>query len=143
MAERVVHGLEVVEVGEEDRHRAVAARLPGERVRDTVAEEGAVGEAGQRVVEGLVLELHLELLAQRDVVDERTEVDVVAGPHRPDGQLGQELVAVLVHGRDLDPLADQATLAGGQVVGHPGSVRRTRGDRDDAFVERLAHRLLA
>ena len=121
----------------------VAASLPGQRVRDAVAEEGAVGEAGQRVVEGLVLELHLELLAQRDVVHQRAEVDVVAAPHRPDGQLGQELVAVPVQRRDLDPLADQATLAGGQVAGHPGAVRRALRDRDDAVLERLAQRLLA
>src|SRR4029079_10810960 len=63
--------------------------------------------------------------------------------HWPDGQFGQEFVAVLVHRRDLDPLADQATLAGGQVSGHARTGGGPSGNRDDASLERLAQCLLA
>ena len=57
VAEAVVDVLEVVDVHEQDRHRQVVAALAGERVADAVAEQGAVGQAGEDVVEGLVLEL--------------------------------------------------------------------------------------
>ena len=81
----------------------------------TVAEEGAVGESGQGVVEGLVLELLLELLAERDVVYERAEVDVLATPDRPDGQLRQELVAIAMQGPlttiDADESVDEIVTA--------------------------------
>ncbi len=69
VAKAVVHLLEVVEV--EEQHRDVPA-LPArerQRVADPVAEERAVGEPGQRVVEGLVQELLLEALAFADVAD--------------------------------------------------------------------------
>ena len=67
VAERVVDVLEVVHVHEQDGHRHVLAALGGERVTDAVAEQGAVGQAGEDVVEGLVLELGLEGLALADV----------------------------------------------------------------------------
>ena len=52
--EAVVDRLEAVQVGEQHAHR-VARRLgAGARLREAVDEEGAVREAGERVVEGLV-----------------------------------------------------------------------------------------
>ena len=54
----VVDDLEVVQVEEQHRHLAAAAR---EGVPKPVYEQHAVGEAGERVVERLVLELLLEL----------------------------------------------------------------------------------
>ena len=67
MAEAVVHVLEVVEVEEHDRHRPPVAAVVGERLLDAVAEQTAVRQAREHVVEGLVLELGLELLALADV----------------------------------------------------------------------------
>ena len=67
MAQRIVDRLEVVEVHEQDRHRQVVARQALQRVLDAVAEQRAVGEPGDRVVEGLVRELLLEGFALRDV----------------------------------------------------------------------------
>ena len=82
--ERVVDGLEVVEVEQQHRDHAVGAGRPAERVVDPVHHQRAVGQAGQRVVQRLVLELVLQLLPayggpQRrgDGLDER---DVVLGP---------------------------------------------------------------
>ena len=56
----VVDALEVVEVEEQGRHLLPAAR---EGVLQPIPEQDAVGEAGQRVVEGAPLELGLERLA--------------------------------------------------------------------------------
>src|SRR3546814_1535682 len=52
--------LEVVEVEVEQGHPAAASRGRGEGVPEAVDQQRPVGEAGQRVVEGLVHELVLE-----------------------------------------------------------------------------------
>ena len=62
VAEAVVDGLEVVEVDEQHRQRPAEAAACAQRVLDAVEEQGAVGEAGQRVVERLVAQLVLERL---------------------------------------------------------------------------------
>ena len=59
VAEAVVHRLEVVEVDEQHGHRLVAPLL--ERVVEAVAEQRPVGELGERIVEGLELQLALPL----------------------------------------------------------------------------------
>ena len=65
MAERVVDVLEAVEIEIEERQpRALAPRLD-QRPVEAVVEERAVGEAGQRIVEGEVLRLRLARLAAR------------------------------------------------------------------------------
>jgi hypothetical protein len=65
VAEAVVDVLEVVQVDEQ--HGQVARPGAGQGVLDPLGEQGAVGQAGQPVVERLVDELGLELLAVRDV----------------------------------------------------------------------------
>ena len=50
--ETVVDRLELVEVEQQDARRPLAALRPGGGLADPVAEQGAVGQAGQRVVEG-------------------------------------------------------------------------------------------
>ena len=80
VAEAVVDGLEVVEVDEHDADRPAAAERAHERMLDAVGEERAVGELGDRVVEGLVGELILERLALADVApvqDDAADVLVV------------------------------------------------------------------
>ena len=81
-------------------------RAPRERVRDAVAEERAVREPGDRVVEGLVGELLLERLALADVArvqDDAADVLVVDQVGVPDLEL--ELGAVAVHERALERVA--------------------------------------
>ncbi len=85
-AQAVVDPLEAFEVAEQ--HADGAAVAPGrqERVLDAVDEERPVGEAGQRVVEGLVAQLGLELVALghvagvEDDAAHRLHVDQVGHP---------------------------------------------------------------
>ena len=63
VAERVVDGLEVVEVEHQHGNRRLRRVVALERVHDAAAEEGAVREARRQVVEGLVGEPVLELHA--------------------------------------------------------------------------------
>ena len=63
VAEAVVDGLEVVEVEEDDRQAELLAPGAGDRVAHALVEQRAVGQVGDRVVEGLVGELLLEGLA--------------------------------------------------------------------------------
>ena len=67
VAEAVVDRLEVVEVEEDDRDAVLLATVAGDGVAHALDEQGAVGEVGDRVVEGLVGELLLEGLALADV----------------------------------------------------------------------------
>ena len=67
MAERVVHFLEAVEVGEEQGERRPVASRREQRLLDTVLEECAVREAGERVVQRLMRERLLGAHALRDV----------------------------------------------------------------------------
>ncbi len=67
VAEAVVDLLEVVEVEEEHGDRVPLPLRELERVIHAVAEEGAIGQAGERVVEGLVQQLLLEALPLGDV----------------------------------------------------------------------------
>ena len=60
VAEVVVDLLEAVEVDEQQRERLARERAARERVVEAVAEEGAVGEPGEAVVERLARQLLLE-----------------------------------------------------------------------------------
>ena len=92
VAQAVVHRLEVVEVDEE--HGQVGAREAdaGQRVFEAVLEQRLVGQSGQRVVEGPVLELVL----QADAVG-----DVTEAPDTPD----HDAVDRLGPGRQLEGVA--------------------------------------
>ena len=67
VTERVVDNLEVVEVQEQHGERLAVLAPPPERVLDAIAEQRPVREVGNRIVEGLIGELLLELLALGDV----------------------------------------------------------------------------
>ena len=60
MAERVVDRLEIVEVDEEDRDSRRSAELSS-AARTSLAEQRAVGQPGQRIVVGLVVQLLLQI----------------------------------------------------------------------------------
>ncbi len=69
VAERVVDVLEVVQIEEHDRDRALAALRERQCVLHAVAEQVAVGEQRQRIVEGQLAQLLLERLALADVAE--------------------------------------------------------------------------
>ena len=76
MAQRVVDGLEVVEVEEQDGRHLATSTSTRQGVLDAVGEQGPVGEPGQWVVECLVAELGLEFGPVRHVMgvdDEPTD----------------------------------------------------------------------
>ena len=107
VAGAVVDGLEVVEVHEQDgdgRGDAVGAR---QGVVEAVGEQGAVGQAGQGVVEGVVLELRLQLLLRGDVAG--------GDDDGPDVGVGEQVGVDALH----VPLACRrgAAAAGGDGVG--------------------------
>ena len=121
VSERVVDRLEVVEVHEQDRHRQVGARQALQRVLDAVAEERAVREPGDRVVEGLVRQLLLERLALRDVPgvqDDPLHVGIVHQVRAEGLDVEPEVVSV-PHPR-LDQRGRDPSLAarGGQELEH-------------------------
>ena len=68
VSQAVVDGLEVVDVDEQDGHPQERPPRPLERVRDAVEEQRAVRERRERVVEGLMRELLLELASLRHVM---------------------------------------------------------------------------
>ena len=61
--ETIVDGLEVVEIEEHYGQTFVGACAALQRVRHAVEEQCAVGEPGERIMEGLVRELGFERLA--------------------------------------------------------------------------------
>jgi hypothetical protein len=68
VAERVVDELEAVDVEEEDRDGArAAAHAPAQREREAVAEQRAVGQPGQLVVQRAVGQVELGRPALGDV----------------------------------------------------------------------------
>ena len=80
MAQRVVDGLEVVEVHEEHRGNGHAEPAALQGVLHTVLEEGAIGEACQVVIERLASQLGLECLALTDVAnvqDDAIDIGVI------------------------------------------------------------------
>lgn len=79
----------------------------------------------------------------RDVVQEGMEDVRVAGPHRRDRQLDQQLVAIAVKGFDLEALIEHRTLAGVQKMLEPAQVAPSVALRDDRLGEDPPDRLLA
>jgi hypothetical protein len=67
MSDTVVDPLEIIEVEEQDCEQTLLAPGSGHGLRQVVIEKRAIGEAGQRVVEGAVPKLVLQRLAFGDV----------------------------------------------------------------------------
>ena len=129
VAEAVVDLLEAVQVEEQHRHRGRLALGPLEGVVDPVLEQGPVGQRGQRVVEGLVDELVLELAALGDVAgveDQAADAGVVE--QVGDGELDGAPVAVAVAQRQLQLEHAVGPLGHlGQALAQAEPVRRSRG----------------
>ena len=129
VTEAVVDVLEVVEVQEQHDQRVRRHRPLSECVGQPVAEELPVGEICQRVVEGLVGELMLELLPFGHVAQGQHEsADGSVGEQVVHGALERHQTAVLVlhrhHDRVLAVPTGQAPHEGRYVVGmhEPGQV---------------------
>ena len=129
VAEAVVDLLEAVQVEEQHGHRRRLALGPLEGVVDPVLEQGPVGQRGQRVVEGLVDELVLELAALGDVAgvqDQAADAGVVE--QVGDGELDGAPVAVAVAQRQLQLEHAVGPLGHlGQALAQAEPVARSRG----------------
>jgi hypothetical protein len=141
----VVDDLEVVEVDEQHGHRPRVVLLASQRVLDAVAEQRAVGELGQWVVERPEAQLLLEGLALGGVVQRQDEpADAWVGDEVACPRLDVRMRAVAA---DHAPLATGlATLEGlGEQGGDPGRVvARREGDHAAAgeHLGRVAEDLL-
>ena len=103
VAEGVVDALEVVDVDGDDRDLTLDALRAGDGVLQAVHEERAVGEAGEGVVEGLVGELLLRLLALGGVAGVEDDAADVAVVEEVGGDgLDVAPVAMLVEQAELD-----------------------------------------
>ncbi len=69
MAEVVIDHFEAVDVTEEHGHPAAGASRLEQRMVQVIEEETAIGQAGQRVLEGVAGQLLLERLALRGVTE--------------------------------------------------------------------------
>ncbi len=67
--ERVVDQLEAVEIQDHDRQLLLAPARPLDRLVQTVVEQQAIGQAGQRIVVGEIADRLLGVPADRDVPD--------------------------------------------------------------------------
>ncbi len=109
VADGVVDLFEAVEVDEEDGGARVARPPPAERLADPGGEQGPVGQVGERVVLGVVLQLGLEADPFGDVPAVEQEAALVA----VDGGLDVEPVA----GAGAEAALD---AGGGLLVGRGG-----------------------
>lgn len=82
VADGVVDLLEAVEVDEEDGRAAVGGAAASQREADPLGEQGAVGQVGERVVFGVVLQLCLQAHPFGDVPAVEDEAAVVAVDRR-------------------------------------------------------------
>ena len=83
MAPAVVDPLEVVEVDVEQPGRVPFVVPELDRVLEPLVEEGAVRQAGQRVVQGELPQLLLRLALARDVEEVAVQVERLARRRRP------------------------------------------------------------
>ena len=141
--EAVVDGLEVVEVEQQDRDR-LGARVatPGERRRDAVGEERAVGEIGERVVERLMGD-RLERLPVGRVAHEGVHALRPVTQGHPHAQLDGELDAVPPDRVDLERPVDDRAPAGPDEPCERAAMRLAGRLGDDRRDERQPDRLLA
>ncbi|EXI77361.1 MAG: hypothetical protein AW10_03851 [Candidatus Accumulibacter appositus] len=103
VSEGIVERLEIVEIDEQQGPLSVSARARHQRQAQTVVQQAAVGQAGERVVKGQMADLFLRLLAHGDVGQRRHVVGdfFVAVPDRGNGQPFGVGLAVLAPVPDL------------------------------------------
>lgn len=117
--DRVVDGLEAVEVDEEHGRAAqggaaVGGATAGQGLLDAPGEQGAVGQVGERVVFGVVLQLRLQTHPFRHVPAVEDEAAVVT----VDGRLDVEPAAVAGPEAAFDARSGFLGRAGGEKAAH-------------------------
>ena len=117
MAQRIVDLLELVEVDEMDRERPAPAQARHRRVH-LVAEQGAVGQAGERIVARQLVDLGLGHAAVGDVLEQH---DGAAVRHRVERQRERATVLGLEEDLAARPIPQAASRA------PPAAARRARG----------------
>ncbi len=110
----VVDGLEAVQVDEEHGRAVVGGAAAGERLPDALGEQGAVGQVGERVVLGVVLQLGLQAHPFGHVAAVEDQAAVVA----VDGRLHVQPAAVAGAEAALDAGRGLLGLARGQEPPH-------------------------
>ena len=121
--EAVVDRLEAIQVQQEDRRSAARARGTRERVIDAVAEDRAVRQPGERIVERLVRQLLLEELPVGDVA--RVEHEAF------DGRVGHLVAHDALYRPPRSVFVSQPVLRPCRRAG-VGRVREVRKDRAEA-----------
>ena len=127
VAERVVDVLEAVEVDEQHADAAAAALRLRDRLREPLVQQQAVGQSGQRVARGHVLQAFLGLDPQRHVLHERQDRHDVAAV------VEQARVVPLAPDR-LPALAAVPREAGGARLLAAHEARQELGDGAAVFV---------
>ncbi len=98
MAQRVVDGLEAVEVQEHERHQATVAVGPGQGLGEAVPEQHPVAEAGQVVIARHVRQPLLRPLALGDIDDGVYRPLEVPVRVRDGGRRGREVLSLAASG---------------------------------------------
>jgi len=96
MTVQVVEGLEVVEIQIDQGSMVVAALAVAHRLLQVLPQQAAVGQVGERVVEGQLADLLLQALALGDIACDAVVAD--------------EFALLVVVGLDQDLTPDQATI---------------------------------
>ena len=112
--EGVVDGLEAVEVEEQQRQQPRVPAQPVQPGLEVLAQQRAVGQPGERVVQRLRGEARLELLALGDVAQDAGE-QAHLGADLADREVERERRAVAPLADDLPADADDAPLPGAAV----------------------------
>ena len=113
VSETVVHSLEAVEVDQHDREDVLRPFGPRQRLIHAVTEQGAVGQAGQAVMKGLLGELLLEAHALGHIARVQD--------HAPDIAVAAEVGHMRL---EVSPLAELVHHAEQNLA---GASRRARG----------------
>ena len=133
--ERVVDLLELVEVDEHQRHFQAGAVRFLDLLRQPVMEHAAVGQAGQRIVVGLVPDQFLGCFPAGDVADKPIEFILARRVDCGNGQFDGEFAAIAVQPQHLDPRIQDSPFAGGQKMLQAFDMRLAVLGRDDGFAQ--------
>ena len=150
VAERIVDVLEVVEVEKQQRTAQVVALEQGNLLAQAVHQQGAIGQVGQGVVVGQVLDLCLGLLEVADVAGDQQQAVLLIDADRLHRYLhGEQVASAVAHQHFLvthktvavDGLQQGLPLAGfGPDIDFQGGVAQhligaVAGQTGEAFVD--------
>jgi hypothetical protein len=110
VTERVIDLLESVQIHHQERTRLVAALGGRERLKQVLAEERAIRQAGEGVMQRLMLEALGIRLALRDITDECERQDLIAALDLAAFDLHRERGAVLPPTEGLNQPIDPAGI---------------------------------